>query len=121
MKRLILAAILLGAIPGVWARDASGSFATVDARSCATFLRDQQAHGWDYNADAAWVAGYLTAYNAVTPDTGDILGDTDMSGALLWLQGYCKAHPAQGLAEGLAALTAELHPRRLRTLGGTGR
>jgi hypothetical protein len=121
MKRLMLAAILLGAMPGAWARDAGGSYATVEARPCAAFLQDQKARGFDYNADAAWVAGYLTAYNALTPDTGDILGGTDLSGALLWLQNYCQAHPSQGLAEGTAALTAELQPRRLRTLGGTAR
>jgi hypothetical protein len=121
MKRLILAAMLFGAIPGAWGRDAGGSYATVEARSCADYLQDQQARGFAYNADAAWVAGYLTAYNALTPDTGDILGSTDMSGAMLWLQDYCKAHPSQGLAAGTAALTAELQPRRLRMMGGAGR
>ena len=81
MKRLILAAMLLGALPDAWGRDAGGSFATVGARTCGVYLQDQRDHGWAYNADAAWVAGYLTAYNALTPDTGDILGSTDMSGA----------------------------------------
>jgi hypothetical protein len=112
MKRLILAAILLGAIPGAWARDAGGSYATVEARSCADMLQDRKARGFEYNADTAWVAGYLTAYNALSPDTGDILGGTDLSGAMLRLQRYCETHPAQSLAQGMLALTAELHPGR---------
>ena len=61
MKRLILAAVLLGALPAGWARDAGGSYATVEARSCTAVLQDRKARGWEYNADAAWVAGYLTA------------------------------------------------------------
>jgi hypothetical protein len=114
MNKLILAAMLLCAIPGARARDSGGSYATVDARSCATFLRDQQARSWAYNADAAWVAGYLTAYNAQTPDTADILGGSDMSSVLLWLQTWCKANGAAGLAEGMSALTADFFPRRYR-------
>lgn len=115
MKRLILAAALLAAMPGARARDAAGSFETLGARSCATYMRDKQAQGWAYNADAAWVTGYLTAYNALTPDTSNILGETDVSAALLWLESYCKVHPSSGLAEGMLALTAELYPRRHRT------
>jgi hypothetical protein len=114
MKRLILAAMLLGAMPGAQARDSAGSYATVEARSCATFLRDQRAHGWAYDSDTAWVAGYLTAYNAQTPDTGDILGGTDLGSAMLWLQTWCKANGAAGLAEGMSDLTKDFFPRRYR-------
>jgi len=121
MKRLILAATLLATMPGAWARDATGSFETVGARPCGTFLQDKQAHGWAYDADTAWVTGYVTAYNALTPDTSNILGDTDVSSAMLWLQNYCKANPANGLAEGMLAMTAELYPRRHRTQKGTAR
>jgi len=80
MKGLILAAALLATMPGAWARDATGSFETVGAKSCSSFL-----------------------------------GDTDVSGAMLWLQNYCKANPSNDLAEGMLALTAELYPRRHRT------
>ncbi len=114
MKRLILAATLLCALPGAQARGATGSYATVGARSCAIFLRDQQARSWAYNADAAWVAGYLTAYNAQTPDTADILGGSDISSVLLWLQTWCKANGSAGLAEGMSELTKDLFPRRYR-------
>ena len=121
MKRLIVAATLLAAMPCAWARDTAGSFETVGARSCAAFLQDKRAHGWAYDADTAWVTGYVTAYNALTPDTSNILGDTDVSSAMLWLQNYCKANPDSGLAEGMLALTAELYPRRHRAQKGTAR
>jgi len=114
MRRLILAAALLCALPGAWARDASGSFETVGAKSCAAFMRDHKAQRWAYNADTAWVTGYLTAYNALTPDTSNILGDTDVSGAMLWLQKYCQSFPTHGLADGMLALTAHLQPNRSR-------
>jgi hypothetical protein len=112
MKRLILAVLVLGALPSAWGRDAGGSYATVEASSCADLLQHRQARGWAYNADTAWVAGYLTAYNALTPDTNDILGGTDLSGAMLRLQRYCEAHPADSLAQGMLSLTAELYPAR---------
>lgn len=112
MKQLILAAMLLGALAPAWARDAGGSFATVEASACAALLDHQKARGWAYNADTAWVAGYLTAYNALTPETNDILGGTDLSGAMLRLQRYCEAHPGDSLAQAMLALTAELYPAR---------
>ena len=114
MKRLIVAAALLCMAPGAWARDASGSFETVGAKSCAAFMRDHKAQSWAYNADTAWVTGYLTAYNALVPDTSNILGDTDVSGAMLWLQQYCLAYPDNGLADAMLALTAHLYPDRFR-------
>jgi hypothetical protein len=114
MRRLILAAALLCTISGALARDASGSFETVGAKSCAAFMRDHKAQGWAYNADTAWVTGYLTAYNALSPDTSNILGETDVSGAMLWLQKYCQSFPTRGLADGMLALTAHLQPNRSR-------
>lgn len=114
MKRLILAAALLCMVPGAGARDAGGSFETVGAKSCAAFMRDHEARSWAYNADTAWVTGYLTAYNALVPDTSNILGATDVSGAMLWLQKYCTAYPGNGLAEAMLALTAHLYPDRSR-------
>ena len=114
MKRLIVAAALLCMAPGAWARDASGSFDTVGAKTCAAFMSDHKAQSWAYNADTAWVTGYLTAYNALTPDTSNILGDTDVSGAMLWLQKYCLAYPDNGLADAMLALTAHLYPDRYR-------
>lgn len=114
MKRLVLVAALLCTAPGAWARDASGSFETVGAKSCAAFMRDHKAHSWAYNADTAWVTGYLTAYNALKSDTSNILGETDVSGAMFWLQKYCDAYPDKGLADGMLALTAHLYPNRFR-------
>ena len=114
MKRLIVAAALLCVACGARARDASGSFETVGAKSCAAFMRDHKAQSWAYNADTAWVTGSLTAYNALTPDTSNILGGTDVSGAMLWLQKYCLAYPDNGLADAMLALTAHLYPNRFR-------
>ena len=41
-----------------------------------------------------------------------ILGGSDLSGAMLRLQRYCEAHPADSLAQAMLALTAELYPGR---------
>jgi hypothetical protein len=67
---------------------------------------------------SSWIAGYVTAYNSVSPDTYNILGKSNVNSAMLWLDNWCKAHPSENIAGGMHALVQELHPMRQREASG---
>lgn len=72
------------------------------------------------DTEAAWVGGYLTAYNRLTPNTNNIVPhDDNVSSVTLWLGNYCKQHPDDMLEWALAAYTKEMTPRR-QTQAGAG-
>jgi hypothetical protein len=68
-----------------------------------------------------WLAGYVTAYNAATPGTYNILGSNDLKSATLWLYNWCKANPQRSLAEAAEALTIDLYPARHKSAKEAGR
>jgi len=83
--------------------------------SCGIWVKDRQKGGWEFASDVYWIGGYITAYNAQTPDVFDILNKTDMESVFLWMDKYCQENPLRKLAEGMESLTDELWPNRKRT------
>ena len=123
MKQTLLAMVLAGTmIPVASGSDREGNYHTVGGRTCDAFLKVRQDKGVSGALrNAAWVGGYLSAYNRLQPDTVNILGATDLDGALAWIENWCRANPRQGEAKALEALTEALYPRRHKTLKDTGR
>lgn len=126
MKKLLLLLLLL--MPaGAWASDKDGYTAVVSGRSCGEFIEFRQkleepnadlsdtASVMDYSHTLGWIAGYLSAFNWQTPDTYQILGNSDFKSAVLWLEKYCRANPSNDISRGMRALTIELYPRRHKT------
>lgn len=94
------------------AADASGQSGTVGAVSCAVFLRELESKSSKSTAYLGWLAGYVTAYNAQTPKTYQILGNSDLFGAELWVKNFCEKNPLQNISLAAAVLMIELHPTR---------
>ncbi len=86
--------------------------------SCGQYVaaRDEGRRGnhRQENIFSVWISGYRTAYNAQTPDTWEIAGQTDTESMLLWLENYCKRNPLESFAGAMDLLTNELHPKRIR-------
>ena len=123
MKRMIFLLAMSLFLPAtVNAADIDGAynatFGEEKMRSCGQYVtaRDEQrrAKYRKINTYITWIYGYLTAYNTLTSDTYDIMGQTDRSAILLWLENYCKQNPLKRFAEAMELLTDELHPRRIR-------
>lgn len=76
-----------------WAADERGRYIILGTggHSCKTFVSDRSRNNDVYYL--MWLAGYLTRYNAATPGAYDILGDTQIDRAMMWLENYCKQHP----------------------------
>jgi hypothetical protein len=94
------------------AADAKGGYGTNGVRSCAVFLQEFEAKSWGQVAIQAWLAGYITAYNLQTPNTNQILGNSDLLGAELWVKNYCEKNPLKNIANAAESLMTELYPKR---------
>ena len=122
---LIFATMLLYPLGGL-ASDHNGryrNFIPEGFDSCREFVTAvddcQRNHCAKISLYKVWSAGYLTSYNLLTPDTFDIAGgreadSTDRS-TIIWLENYCKHHPAQTYTEAIKRLTTELYPERIKT------
>jgi len=106
---ILLSLILSGS--GI-CRDVHGDFMGygVGGESCGKFIekrRNRQDTGYMH-----WVTGYLTAINLERPMTYNILGTTDIHGAMLWLENYCQRYPLIDVNDAVDALADELYPKR---------
>jgi len=97
------------------ARDKDGNYSAQGPPSCGVWIHDRKEDGWEHVANAAWISGYITAYNIQTPGVYSILGSTDMESVRLWMDKYCQENPLKKLNNGMIVLTHELLPNRKRT------
>src|SRR6266404_2495284 len=72
------------------------------AESCGTFVEARRNRKNAFYL--AWVTGYITAVNKVSPTTYDMLGNTDFEGAMLWIENYCNTHPLKTFAYAVNSL-----------------
>ena len=121
MRLLLLGTIFAALSCGATASDKDNSSSTQGAVSCGKYIEERGLKGWSYTVIKGWVAGYVTAYNGLAPDTYDILGKSDLNHAMLWMEDYCKAHPLENLANGMKVLMTVLYPKRTRTAKDAGR
>ncbi len=74
-------------------------------------LDQQQLYRFMYED---WLGGYLTSYNRNTDEITNILEGTDIPGAMLWLENYCRMHPTKSFADAAFVLVTD----RLGALAG---
>lgn len=92
--------------------------------TCGKFVEDRQRPDTRQRFTEvmmAWLAGYVTAYNYVVPDTTNILGGSDLNSAILWIENYCRARPLKDTADAAEALIDVLYPTRHRTAREAGK
>ena len=128
MKRILPVLLMLASASG-WTSDRNGEMWIQGDTTCGQYT-DARAGRATPKYDEAlviriaaphWLAGFLTAYNMLTPDTYNILGNSDLQSALIWLDNFCKANPLENISAGAAALVTELYPKRHRTRKDAGR
>jgi hypothetical protein len=117
MVRTLLGIALITSILGgsCWAISSDGRFTILGegSTSCGTWLQQRRSGHW--LTLAAWVLGYLTAYNQMVWKGGsNIAAGTDTDGIEAWLDGYCIRHTLDNISTATEALTIELVQRRSR-------
>ena len=112
MKKFSLALCLL--LITAWAPARSHASDAVDIGQGALFCQKYAKLGLDKKNDyIIWVQGFVSAYNALDPNTFNILGVKDWHFVRQWLDDYCKANPEKYFGEAVRVLIEELYPNRV--------
>ncbi|WP_141740468.1 hypothetical protein [Bosea sp. BIWAKO-01] len=71
----------------------------------------------DWQIVTAYVGGYLSAFNLLTPITNDIVGSGGLAGAKLWLTNHCRLNPTDSLDAALKEFTFSNFSKRIVSKG----
>lgn len=114
MKKLLFLALGMALATPVLAVDDHGTYWIygVGRQNCSTFLEARKAGGMEEVSYKNWIMGYLTALNYTLPQTYDILGESDIHGALAWLDRHCAKQPTDTLYMAMPNLIAVMYPQR---------
>lgn len=78
-------------------------------KSCGVYLDARERQNADEAAFIDWLGGYLSGVNAISLSTNNILGDSELTAAIYWLDDYCRVNPRTRFAE---AVDARVAPNR---------
>jgi len=87
----------------------------VGRQTCETYMEARVNGGFAEISYKNWISGYLTSSNRSTPNTYNLLGETDFRGALVWIDRYCKKHPKNTIYMAMANLTAVFYAKRRKS------
>ena len=104
------------------AADSQGNYAIWGAggRSCHQFTQSS-AEASTLAPFRDYLMGYLTAFNALTPDTYDAVGGASLEKTLVWLAAYCGEHKMDSFERAIGQLLVSSHDQRTRLPPGTSR
>lgn len=112
-KAFIFLLIMLSAMPAL-AADEHGLYWIygIGRQNCSTYLAARKAGGFEEISYKNWIMGYLTAVNQSTPKTYNILGESDIPGALAWLDRHCQKYPEDTMYMAMPNMLAVMYPQR---------
>lgn len=123
MRIMIVALIICLSVQGQsHAADKSGNYAIwgKGQKSCYRYLKDRSATAGEAYKD--YIMGYLTAYNAMTPETFSISRNMNLDEIMTWLDDYCDLNQMHGLEQSLIEFVSTHYEKRYRAPPGrTGR
>jgi hypothetical protein len=61
-------------------------------RPCSLYLEARRERSPDEAAFMDWLSGYVSAVNAFSLSTDSVLGNSDITDAIQWVDDYCEAH-----------------------------
>ena len=79
------------------------------SKPCSVYLYAREQSNADEIAFVDWLGGYLSGVNAMSLTTNDVLGNSDLTAVIYWIDDYCRANPGVPFAE---AVDARLAPNR---------
>ena len=88
-------------------RDADGLYAVVGIgnHACGQFVEARRQRRDVAYVD--WLGGYVTAVNAVSDETFNIMGHTEFAGLMVWIEQYCSQHTLHPFARAVNVLMAD--------------
>ena len=115
MRRLAALASLSVLLTQGWAGDNEGRYAVkgVGLMSCQTFADGLENQSSEARDALMWLAGYLTAINASSGETFDIVSWQSEGMIAQALSAACGNQPDQPLAQAVAAMVETMRPDRV--------
>ncbi|MGQ0658725.1 MAG: hypothetical protein ACT4NU_11650 [Chromatiales bacterium] len=110
LLRTMLASLAIPAAAGAADSDSRYVIWGPGEASCNSYNHARAANDFDHFK--TYTMGYLTAYNAVVPDTYSITHSMDMNAITAWLDGFCQDHQIEGFAGALHQLVEEMKDKR---------
>jgi len=93
------------------AADETGRYWAEGRESCGTVLERIAGPAQSRAILDAYIAAYLTAYNAWVPGVAHIAEGTDRKSIVIWIERYCRENPLDTDAQAMNALITELRAR----------
>ena len=117
--RILISILIIGLSLPAGAVDQSGNYAIwgKGQKSCFRYLKERT--GDENQAYREYLMGYLTAYNAATPETYSISGNMNLDEIIAWLDDYCDTNQMHGLEQSLLEFITSHYEDRYRTPPGT--
>jgi hypothetical protein len=81
-------------------------------KPCRTYIEAREPQSPDSAEFIDWLGGYLSGVNAISLHTNDILGASQLTQAVYWLDDYCSSHPVEPFALAVGALVDARHRNR---------
>jgi len=78
-------------------------------KPCSVYLYAREQSNVDEVAFVDWLGGYLSGVNAISLTTNTVLGNSDLTAAIYWIDDYCRANSRARFAE---AVDARVAPNR---------
>lgn len=75
-------------------------------KSCAVYLEARGQQNVDGVEFVAWLGGYVSGVNAISLSTDNVLGESQLTDAVYWLDKYCSAHPLTPFGMAVEAIIA---------------
>ncbi len=116
--KFILVCSLIMLTQTTMAADSSGNIAIWGAGKKSCFSYSSARKSGDDGNFQNYLMGYLTAYNAQTPDTYRISGKKNLPEILSWLDNYCETKPVHGFDQALIEFITEHYPMRYKRAPG---
>jgi len=110
--RFVFLFLTIAYLNPAFAADGGGRFVVlgIGSESCGTYISERRL-GRD-NPYRGWITGYLSAYNESSKNTYNMLGNSDVEAAMLWIENYCNKNPLSSFSQASQALLTELFPNR---------
>ena len=117
IRTLLSGALLIINGSTALAADSRGNYKVMASRSCDDVVKEIESKDGssidktEFFVLEALVAGYLTEFNNLTPDTINIAPDA-VTGVLPFVHDYCRAHPSKNIYDALESFTKDAYPNR---------
>ena len=79
--------------------------------SCGKWTSAKQTDRAEYFEYSQWLMGFLTGYNYLVAENGDVSKGIDNAGLRAWVDNYCQKYPLNNLMDAASVLVVELNSR----------